>query len=69
MQARELPRHLEPNSETCRNPRSEESVDVSTNEEFIIYNLDDVPEPEDLTPDKPPQCPGPSEPGTRRRST
>ena len=24
--------------------------DVTTNEEFIIYNLDDVPEPEDLTP-------------------
>ena len=30
---------------------SEESVDVSQNEEFIIYNLDDVPEPQDLTPE------------------
>ena len=26
-------------------------ADVSTNEEFIIYNLDDVPEPQDLTPE------------------
>ena len=31
-------------------PRQEtRGEDVSTNEEFIIYNLDDVPEPEDLT--------------------
>jgi len=30
---------------------NEESV--STNDEFIIYNLDDVPEPEDLTPQAP----------------
>ena len=28
----------------------EREADVSTNEEFIIYNLDDVPEPEDLKP-------------------
>jgi len=28
----------------------ERDADVSTNEEFIIYNLDDVPEPEDLKP-------------------
>ena len=30
---------------------NEESV--TTNDEFIIYNLDDVPEPEDLTPQAP----------------
>ena len=30
---------------------SEEAADVSQNEEFIIYNLDDVPEPQDLTPE------------------
>ena len=30
---------------------AEESADVSQNEEFIIYNLDDVPEPQDLTPE------------------
>ena len=30
---------------------AEESAEVSQNEEFIIYNLDDVPEPQDLTPE------------------
>ncbi|MGB0178607.1 MAG: cell division protein FtsZ [Flavobacteriales bacterium] len=32
-------------------PETPKEADVSTNEEFIIYNLDDVPEPEDLTPE------------------
>ena len=32
-------------------PETPKEADVSTNEEFIIYNLDDVPEPQDLTPE------------------
>ena len=46
----------------------EREADVSTNEEFIIYNLDDVPEPEDLKPqsadttDTPAATEAPSEP-------
>ena len=46
----------------------EREADVSTNEEFIIYNLDDVPEPEDLKPqsadktDTPEATEAPSEP-------
>ena len=33
-------------------PETPKEADVSTNEEFIIYNLDDVPEPQDLTPEE-----------------
>lgn len=46
----------------------EREAEVSTNEEFIIYNLDDVPEPEDLKPqsadttDTPEATEAPSEP-------
>lgn len=36
------------NQDLPETPREEE---VSTNEEFIIYNLDEVPEPDDLTAD------------------
>ena len=32
-------------------PETPKEADISTNEEFIIYNLDDVPEPQDLTPE------------------
>ena len=38
----------EVNQDLPETPREEE---VSTNEEFIIYNLDEVPEPDDLTAD------------------
>ena len=44
----ELPQDTLNHSETPETPERE--ADVSTNEEFIIYNLDDVPEPEDLKP-------------------
>ena len=34
------------------NPQvKDDEIDVNTNEEFIIYNLDDVPEPADLQPE------------------
>ena len=32
---------------------SNDTMDTGTNEGFVIYNLDEVPEPEDLTPDTP----------------
>jgi cell division protein FtsZ len=32
-------------------PVKDDEAEVNTNEEFIIYNLDDVPEPEDLQPE------------------
>ena len=32
---------------------SNDTMDTGTDEGFVIYNLDDVPEPEDLTPDTP----------------
>lgn len=32
---------------------SNDTMDTKTDEGFVIYNLDDVPEPEDLTPDTP----------------
>jgi len=32
---------------------SNDTVDTGTDEGFVIYNLDEVPEPEDLTPDTP----------------
>jgi len=44
----ELPQDTLNHSETPE--PQEREADVSTNEEFIIYNLDDVPEPEDLKP-------------------
>ena len=44
----ELPQDTLNHSETTE--PQEREADVSTNEEFIIYNLDDVPEPEDLKP-------------------
>ena len=37
-------------SESLAEDRSTESDEVNSDEEFIIYNLDDVPEPQDLTP-------------------
>ena len=43
-------------------PKTPKEADVSTNEEFIIYNLDDVPEPQDLTPEATPQNSVVSEP-------
>ena len=44
----EIPQDTLNHSETPE--PQEREADVSTNEEFIIYNLDDVPEPEDLKP-------------------
>ena len=32
---------------------SDDTMDTKTDEGFVIYNLDEVPEPEDLTPDTP----------------
>ena len=62
----ELPQDTLNHSETTE--PQEREADVSTNEEFIIYNLDDVPEPEDLKPqsadttDTPEATEAPSEP-------
>ena len=62
----ELPQDTLNHSETPE--PQEREADVSTNEEFIIYNLDDVPEPEDLKPqsadttDNPEATEAPSEP-------
>lgn len=34
-------------------PKSEDTFETASDEGFVIYNLDEVPEPEDLTPDTP----------------
>ena len=47
----EVEAFAEPTDEAETPDVNEESV--TSNEEFIIYNLDDVPEPEDLTPQAP----------------
>lgn len=35
---------------------SNDTMDTGTDEGFVIYNLDEVPEPDDLTPDTPPDA-------------
>jgi len=51
------------NQDLPETPREEE---VSTNEEFIIYNLDEVPEPDDLTADVAKNEDTPEEPGSNQ---
>ena len=51
----------ETNNLNAEEPREATEPDVSTEEEFVIYNLDDVPEPEDLRPDVVNQTPSVTE--------
>ena len=58
-------RHEEtPEAEVTPEADTPKEADVSTNEEFIIYNLDDVPEPQDLTPEASTPTDIPAEPET-----